>query len=313
MNFKAPDNYQELYDEVVAKCYALIKLKYWDKIQKSNLDQWLRNFSSPEEKYLATLILNKIIYRNFASIMSAMSQLFYVNLPELLSKYNIYTVPTYLHDWEKLLKKETFSQQTTFAFSTITTGELGESSAFYARLLREYFLHKNLLKTIQENLPERISTLIFIDDIIGSGDQVNEFIKDNRLVLQKYKNIFFMPLMAHEVGIKNIQRNIKLFNLEHIIHIIPIETLTLENSFFHFKKNAFSSIETFDGVNSIDDLRIFYKFIVDTKKVVDSTNLVFGFGNLALSLLFHTGVPDNTIPLIYRSVENSWASLQEKF
>ena len=55
MAFTAPDDYLEFYDEVVRKSYALIELNYISGITKKNLNLWLDNFKTKEEKLMLAL------------------------------------------------------------------------------------------------------------------------------------------------------------------------------------------------------------------------------------------------------------------
>lgn len=306
MGFKVPENYLEVYEEIIKKCYSFIELGYWDKIEKRHLDRWLNNFKSPEEKYFSVLLLNKIIYRNQKSIISSLTQLFHIILPELLQKYKIYENKFDLEDWENKLKTKEFKNETNFLFSEITTDKLGNSSSFYMRLLRENFIHYNFLRSIKVDNSDDTKALIFIDDIIGSGEQVSDFIEEYKENIRQYGKVFFIPLIAHEKGIEKIERTCEKLEIFNVV-IFPIELLGKHNSFFNFK------VEKFDDVNTVEDLRNFYEELIKNNNIIENKNFLYGFGELELLLLFSTGVPDNTLPLIYSNIDGGWHSLQKRF
>lgn len=306
MAFTVPENHREIYDEVVKKCYSFIHLKYWDKIEKRHLDRWLSNFKSSEERYLAALILNKVIYRNQKSIISSLTQLFHIILPDLLSKYKIFDHELDLEEWEQELQSKDFQKHTNFLFSEIVTDKLGNSSSFYMRLLRENFIHHSFLRSIKIDNFDSKEALIFIDDIIGSGTQASEFISEYKEKLEQYRIVFFIPLIAHEKGLNKIKETCDIENINNIV-ISPIELLSQHNSFFQFKNNKF------DGLNTIQDLKDLYEEIVDRHSLVENRHFLYGLGELELLLLFSTGVPDNTLPLIYTNGIGTWHSLQKRF
>lgn len=319
MSFCAPENYKEFYNIIYRKCLTFIQLGYWDNLTKKQLDTWLSNFREADEKYLAALILNKLIYRNEASILSMFSNLFYIEVPKYLKSKNVYTVNDLDYFRTKLYKsQENFFQIANFRFSTISTGDLGESGHLYIRYLREHFICNALIVDISsekkptpddeqykfENILPCIKTIIFIDDFIGSGEQIKEFILDNKEKLELFDNIVFMPLVAHQKGIDNVLEYSKelLLNIE----VRPIEIMTYENSSFYLHEKDDT---LFDGENTIDDLRTFYKDLFESKDFDISSE--YGFGDLGLMHIFSTGVPDNNLPIIYKTNE-AWHALKEK-
>ncbi len=108
MAFKIPPNYLEFYNEIVGRCHSLIELKYWDKIEPRTLDAWLDNFKTDEEKYLSSLILYKLIYRNDKTIDSMLSKLFHITIPNILENNNIFIHAGNLETWEARLKNPKF-------------------------------------------------------------------------------------------------------------------------------------------------------------------------------------------------------------
>jgi len=316
--FVAPENYKDFYNLIYKKCLVLINLNYWDKITKVQLDTWLGNFKGKEEKYLASLILHKLIYHNEDSIISMINNIFFIELPKYLKSKNVYKVDDLDYFRKKLFKsQESFFREVNFRFSTIATGDLGESGHLYIKYLREYFICSNLIVDISsernpqpgedycfQNIHRSINTIVFIDDFIGSGTQIVEFIEYNYKKLAIFDNLVFMPLVAHQKGIDEIIKIGTDFGLN--IEIIPVEKINYENSSFYLSEDRDS---IFDGKNTINDLHIFYKELIN--KIDFDSSPEYGFGDLGLTHMFSTGIPDNNLPLLFDTTD-SWQALREK-
>jgi hypothetical protein len=311
MAFKAPNNYLDFYNEMVRKSEKLIEIGYWDKIEIRKLHEWLSNFSTEEEKYLSSLILYKLVYRNDKTIDSMLNKLFHITIPNLLEEHEIYPLNMSMDDWRNKLRDKGFKNVGNFLFSTIISDELGDSGNDYIRRLREKFVVKELICKVSDRKIRHHKALIFIDDILASGTQINTFLTTYKDDLIQYEYLIFTPLIAHKKGIEKIK--IKFHELKYTNNLIikPLEIITCDNHMLDFKiKND----GYFDSQNSLGDLEDFYVSLVNTKKLKQKKEGNFGFGNLGLNLIFSTGIPDNTIPLIRcKNDDDSWNPLYEKF
>ncbi len=309
MAFKAPNGYLDFYNEIIRKSEKLIEIGYWDKIEKRELDKWLKNFKTDEEKYLSVLILYKLVYRNDKTIDSMISKLFHITIPNILEENKLYTV-TDLDEWRIKLKDKKFKKVSFFLFSTITSDELGDSGNTYMRILRKKFVSKDLMIRITDTIERQYKAIIFIDDIIASGEQISDFLTENKENLDKYQYIIFTPLVAHYIGVENIKRKFKKLEFSNNLIIRPQELIQNENYFLDFEINKDGY---FDNENTLDDLKEFYKLVIDSYKL-ENPSQYFGFGNLGLTIIFATGIPDNTLPIIRNRGEgNVWNPLYEKF
>lgn len=317
MSFTLPSNHKYYYDEVIKRSYTYVKIGFWSDIDLSMLNDWLNNFSTDEEKYLSALILDKIIYKNTSIIKSTLSKMFHMTLPNILEKHNIYKQEENLEEWERNLKNFPDTIKFPFRFTTITSEkELGDSGSDYMRRLRKYYLvNRQLLKRIDAPKDDDVTTLIVIDDIIASGEQTKTFIEENLDNINNYKYIIFMPLIAHNLGINNLKN--KIARLEHMeklnintIIIEPVETMDNQFSFF-CDDNA---QEIIHEENTIDEIKLFYINLLHSKLPGLKESDELGHGSLSLLLLFSTGVPDNTLPIIHLSNKDTkWKALYEKF
>jgi hypothetical protein len=311
MAFKAPNNYLDFYKEMVRKSEKLIEIGYWDKIENRKLSEWLQNFETDEEKYLAALILHKLVYRNDKTIDSMLNKLFNITIPNLLERYSIYSINMTMNEWREKLRNPGFKEVGSFLFSTIISDELGDSGNDYMRRLREKFVIKELICKVTDNKRNHHKGLIFIDDIIASGTQICEFLHNYKNSLSQYDYLIFTPLIAHKHGIDKIEKCFESLQYNNYLIIQPLEVITCDNNILDFK---IQNDGYFDGVNTIEDLENFYISIVDLKNLKQRNEGKFGFGDLGLALIFSTGIPDNTIPLIRnKNKDSSWKPLYEKF
>ena len=314
MSLNLPENHQQYYEGIVERSEKYIKLGYWSEIDLATLHGWLNNFNTKEEKYFSALILDKLVYRNEMTIKSMFSKLFHINLPNILEDKNIYLNQTSLEEWEKLLRKPKKESNLPFRFTTITSeNELGDSGADFMRRLRRYYLvNRELIIRIDKKKESEVNTLIVIDDLIASGEQTITFIEDNIDMINQYRYIIFMPLMGNSIGINKVKEKIKKLEYmeqlnEDIIFIKPVEVILENDSFFYEKQNTYK----IDGKNTIEDLKNFYQNFIKSKI---KTSEIFGHGNLSLVLIFSSGIPDNTLPIIYEDNEDTnWKALYEKF
>lgn len=291
-----PNNLDEIYERVTQKSMMLIKLKYWDDIEKTQLTRWLKNFKTNDEKYIAIVILSKLMYRSKESIRAFGSHIFHIILPQLLEELDIYKIHN-LSSWENLLKSPN-STTLPIRFSTIegVDNQPGKSGSIVYRQIRKKYLHKelginclNLHKT-----PDHVKAIIFFDDIIGTGDQFSEFIETYNIISLKQK-IIYCPFAAQEKGIEKIKTK-----YPNII-IAPVETLD-ENSGLFSKNNKMFNQE---------HIRFKDIYLETCQKYNIKTKDKLGYGDLALTYCFNDSSPNNNIAALWYQSE-SWNSLVQR-
>lgn len=314
MSLKLPDNHQSYYERIIERSKKYIKLGFWSDIDIATLELWLKNFTNDDERYLSALILDKIVYRNDLVIKSMFSKMFHIDLPNILEEKNIFLISMNMLEWEQILRNPPNKKDLPFRFTTITSEkELGDSGADYMRRLRKYYLvNKELIIRIDAPKEERVNTLIVIDDLIASGEQTKTFIEMNLDLINQYRFVLFMPLIAHVDGIEEINRKkqdleYKELLKENIIHIKSIEIIQKKGSFFYEEDSNY----LIDGENTINDIKNFYAIVVNNKF---KTKEIYGHGSLSLLLILSSGIPDNTLPIIHETnKETTWHALFEKY
>ncbi|CRX55985.1 hypothetical protein DVQ29_21945 [Yersinia enterocolitica] len=103
MNIQLPQFSEEIVDRVLEKCEFLIEYKYWDTISETELHSWIENFETKEDRYLAAIILDSIIFRNKKSISTFGANIFQIIIPQFLSELKIYEIDS-IESWEKSLR-----------------------------------------------------------------------------------------------------------------------------------------------------------------------------------------------------------------
>lgn len=292
MSFSLPINNEDFYSDVTTHCYELIEKKYWDKINKHTLDKWLSNFESIEEKYLASQILLNFQYRNEQAMLSLFKQIVQIYLPQKLEELGIYSISS-IKEWENTLSSSQKSWSLPFRFSTIIKGgRIGESGdALFRMLARNGIVHNGIGRFIK-NIKEDIKTVILVDDIAGSGEQFKKFYNQYEECFEKFNNIIYCPLVAHEEAIRCIG------NISKKIHILPAEKISKENSFYNIH-DSYNSNETFIEICD----RIIKERKLDIK-------FPYGFKKQAILYCLNISTPNNNHSFIYHN--ENWNPLAKR-
>lgn len=284
MSFTLPAQSNAFYQEVVERCFSLIELNYWNRIDNYTLRQWLSNFDSDEEKYFAAQLLFHFQYRNEKAIISMFKQIIQAYLPQKLDELGIYKISS-IREWEYTLKTEEKAYKLPFRFTTINKeGRIGESGDALFRTIAQYnIVYKGIGRFINCIDTDKIKTVILIDDITGSGDQFKKFYAQYIDTFEQFEHIIYCPLVAHEAAIKNISE------ISPKIHIIPAEIITTEHSFYGIS----------DEKNSTKDFLNFYEQLISKNKL----KITFRYGYNAQAILYGMDIstPNNNHPLIYHN------------
>jgi len=283
MSFKIPERGQEFYDEVERHCYSLIENEYWDRIDNYTFKQWLDNFKTEEERYLASQILFHFQYRNEKAMISMFKQILQVYLPQKLDELGIYTIPS-ISEWENILKVKKKAFELPLRFSTIDKENIIGTSghALFRLYVQNDLVHREFGRIINSNIDKKVTTIIIVDDIMGSGSQFLDFYKKYKNSFDKFEHIIYCPLVAHEEAIENIRKEVSS------IHIVPAEILTK-------KEHSFYAIS--DEINSNDIFLSFYEDIV--KRL--TTQIPLGFNEQAILYAMNISTPNNNLSVIYHN------------
>ncbi len=119
---------------------------------------------------------------------------------------------------------------------------------------------------------------------------------------EKKIEFIYIPFMAHLKGIARLQRDCP--NL----HVHPLETLDIQHDFFHSAESDVEPKLWFkDKVNTVDDVKFFYKTILKNYGI--ETNTPFGDGKLGLTIYTCLSSPNNSLNIFYTDKSPMWVPL----
>ncbi|HEB4938796.1 TPA: hypothetical protein R0J32_004644, partial [Klebsiella quasipneumoniae] len=152
--------------------------------------------------------------------------------------------------------------------------------------LQRDFFDKNLGVKVEniEKLPPRIKAIVFFDDMLGSGTQIDTFMKETNLD-ELGKKIIFIPFAALRDSTIRIQSKYK-----NLI-IRPVEYLDENHSFFRASNRRINR-EYFYTHN--DFLRLYID--ICNKNSISNP---LGFGNLGLSYVLANSTPNNNLSFLW--------------
>lgn len=285
-------SYKDLLDQtpeymLKVKQYAklLIDEKIWDSISHNDLDGWLSNFKTPEEKLLSALLLDSLIYRSAQQTTALLRSALECALP-----LSIYNCPNSVIDGEDFLK--IFTSKSVIEKIRIVpvirdADPPTKSGPSIARMYRrslgvndDYMIWPWL---IEENYRKGIKTFVFIDDVLATGQQASEFLKT--LNLQDFADARFsyIPLLAHPDGIAKLKKD------HHLVNVSPVEILDKNSGFF-----------TSGKMSQIEDLESLYLEV--SKKILSKRlykKMAKGYNKMSLTFSYYHATPNASLPLYW--------------
>lgn len=163
-----------------------------------------------------------------------------------------------------------------------------------ANKLSKYCFPTNINLAIEKLPMNDISNIIFIDDMIGTGETIKKSIRE---IHKKYKSLFnkniYILVLEVPENIMNIEEDI---NEELDINIKII--------YLNKHKKAFDSGYIFDEKNKVRAKEVIKKY--DTQ-LTKNANDILGYGNSEFLLGFYYDTPNNTIISLWKQNEDlSW-------
>lgn len=285
-------SYKDLLDQtpeymLKVKQYAklLIDEKIWDSISHNDLDGWLHNFKTPEEKLLSALLLDSLIYRSAQQTTALLRSALECALP-----LAIYDCPNSVINGDDFLK--IFTSKSTIEKIRIVpvirnADPPTKSGPSIARMYRRNLsVNDNYMIwpwLIEENYNNGIMDFVFIDDVLATGQQASEFLQ--KLELHKFSNARFsyIPLLAHQDGIDKLNED------HELVRVSPVETLDKNSCFF-----------TAEKMSQIHDLESLYLEV--SKKFLNRrlfSKMAKGYNDMSLTFSYYHATPNASLPLYW--------------
>ncbi|OAV63850.1 hypothetical protein Barb6XT_03023 [Bacteroidales bacterium Barb6XT] len=297
-----------LYSNTIDKATFFRSLQVWPLDEVLNYKGWLNNFSDPEERKIACLILDFFMFypKNMLNQM----------LKSVVG-YAGYIFASHFSDWEH----DDFKNRCIYSFIPGETINPTDSGHIYVRKLRnslgipeERIVAYSELYSILENSTTNFP-VIFVDDFVGSGAQCDKAWNDNRGGLRRYTlseiattsghKFVYAPLIVNKMGYDRICNECTGLTL------VPSHILNDEYNLFNQKCICWKGdIDLYDKGTQliIEKSRDLGIPSTNGDEVID----VKGFGEQGLALAFDDdGVPD-AIPAIFYWCADNWTPLIKK-
>lgn len=301
------ENYKENY---ISNRKSLIRVicrtNQWSGLTESDIYNWLDNFKDTFGKFIAIKLLIHSIYYSennvFSLLEHGIKQLIHSQKIKigLVEKDNILISRT---ETNSLLKELVNS---TALIPLLDNSKPGES----ANQMMRYLIQKININPSQtyfvDNLNEetikKYQSIIFIDDCIGSGDQLSTFfnkdnVKNKIEVAHSYNiPIYYLILTGYK---KNIE-SIKLVPNLKDINIIACDELNEIDKVFNPKNIIWYNNDEYEEAN---------EYFKKLEKEFGISQ--FGYSNLDFSVFIHNTIPDWSLPIYW--MENAdWTPLMKR-
>lgn len=301
MSFFVPEQHAGLYDEVTQRFRLLIRKQVISTIDEIDFDNWLSNFVTEEDQYLAARLLDGLMFRSTAMINSSIDQLLQCILPGKLRSWGAYSHSS-IEDYLSSLEAGNSNSPVRFVAidHTYPNEEPGKSGSVLIRHFRRHALISKNLTCRPEaiaSLPETVKVLVFVDDIVGSGKQFGKFAKYHKLAEQTgVRNLIYCPLIAYQGGLETIARDQPWLTLS------PVEVLNSKHCFYCPNTDN-PILWAADEENLVDDVRGHVNQLASANGIPATTKF-----SLDLLVGFEHSTPNNTIPLLWAR-SNNWHPL----
>ena len=290
MAFHIPTDHPGFFQDVDLRFRLLLRKGIITGIDPIRLNNWLANFVSPEDKYLAAHILNGLTYRSDAMVKSSFQHLMECELPRVLREHGGCSFADLETIYDALSNGNVKSPIRIVAVDGTFEKTPGKSGAV---MIRQFKRHLNVAKPLLcrperlEELPEDVKVLIFIDDLVGSGQQFKSFASHYKLEEHSKKRcLVYCPLLAFDQGLSNLEMALPW------LQILAVETLDSSHQFFRGSATE-PHIWGVDQTNTVQDVRDHVAKLCTRNDIPASTRHC-----LDLLVAFEHAVPNNSLPML---------------
>jgi hypothetical protein len=278
----------------------------WSGLEENEIFNWLDNFKDSFGKYIALKILIHSIYYSEKNVIALLKHGIYEKIlskdikEQLILNDNILTPKT---ETNALLRERV--KRTTFV-PLLDKGKPGESANQITRyLIQKIYIDPSQTAFIDNlNIEDivQMTSLIFVDDCIGSGNQLDLFFnRDNvkskiDIAVQNKVKVYYLILTGYKKNIDTVQ---KQRNLEKI-KIVACDELSDNDRIFNRNNVIWQDEEEYEKAN---------QYFIKLEK--EYGILQFGWSDLDFSVFIHNTIPDWSLPIFW--MENSdWTPLMKR-
>lgn len=299
MTFHVPEKNYTSFDVVQERFRVLFNKRVITGIDENTLDCWLDNFRTDEERYFAACVLGRLIFRSKHMIESSIGHTLQCVLPAYLRSRGLYSHNDIESFLEALQQNNPASPIRFIGVDGSGVHDTGKSGVV---MIRYYKRHARIHKSITcrpdsiSLLPAHIRCLIFIDDMLGTGRQFEDFAKEHGLAEKQGIHMVYCPLVAFQKGVYHLHGKCPWLT------VLPTEILNERHQFFSASTNK-AGVWAVDEVNTVKDVKFFFEELATQHGIPASTH-----HGLDLLLGFEDATPNNTLSALWAS-SSSWAKL----
>lgn len=279
---------QSIYDRTKQLC-ALNLLP----IQSNRFEGWKKQFVTSEERFFSAVVLKQLIFRTDEQFDASIASLFYGPL-------NRACYPTE-HDGRLVSALAQRKSGDTYLVPVLRDSDPPtKSGPLVLRRVQKSLALAAVHFCWPWMVPSGAKTIIFIDDILGSGTQFNKFLKRWEFEKRIGVNLIYAPAVAHETGIDAVSKS------SPSVKVMTAEKLGVSHGFF--SEHVWARME--GDILAADALAWYLKFAA-SRKLIPSIGTL-GSGDLALTIGFEHGTPNNSLPLLWYGAGGAWVPLLER-
>ena len=278
----------------------LIENRLWNGIDIFRYKSWWKNFTGTQERLLAALLIDRLIYRSEEHMMSMLFDLFTMSLPNCM---RLQHDPNYQKN-RKLLsvlcqRKESGIRLVNFNEQNKPSQSSGEITNFinhYMNVKRNNIINQDNIDSSYNN---GVRTFILVDDMICTGGQIKTALDMIKPEYYKDAKFYVAVCCACDQGLTHVH------TYYPNIGIAYTEFLTVDDHSF-FKSLDYTKIP----FESADKLKQFYEEFTIPKKFLK--NKLYGKGELALDYAFQNSTPNASLPILYWSNDQFYQFLNKR-
>jgi hypothetical protein len=274
-------------DKYIDDLMILSQYVWENRVDRTILDRWLENFDHEDEKIIALEILSKFVYFTEKEIL---------RLCEIAFQKLLIRIGT-IHDEKISVDLENLRTKYLSKCRFFGVGLPSESGQF---LLYPFRLRNSLPMSLfppnLNGLDSNAEFVIFLDDIVASGDTACGYWEEvERLPLSR-KNIRFLylALLAYDKGTVEVEKNTGFEVIACQTFDDSCRAFTDESCIFPDKEKRRRAKEVSEKYG---------------RKAYSDWPL--GFMNFQGLIGFHHNVPDTTLPIIW--AKNRWFPIFERY
>jgi len=260
-------------------------------ISEDKVRAWLDQFEGVKAQRAMFSILKNLKYYSDGTIRSALK-----GIDGTIKR----SLPQYIRDSARAKRSDIAVSY--LDGPTKSGGRFAKFFADEAFIYQENVIEKGkLIKTLEKS--NEIKALVFVDDLVATGDQSSENIEFIDRILApvvKRKNIkvFFVAALAYIDGWKKIENQLSKLSIQLETH--ACEILDASNKCFGEESSIFPDEHDREFAKSIA-LRYGTKLQKDNP---------LGYGNLQLAIVFEQSCPNDSLPILWsEATDNSWLPL----